>query len=89
MDQGSAGGRRHVRDERLPDHQFLVDAGRPAWIDAAATQFRQSRQLRRFRQFWRSAGSVGRRQQRRRRLGGPFVAHWNRFEHQFPEPVRQ
>jgi hypothetical protein len=41
MDQSSAGGRRDARDERLPDHQFLVDAGRFTGIDAAATQFRQ------------------------------------------------
>jgi hypothetical protein len=43
MDQGSAGGRRHARDERLPDHQFLVDAGRFAGVDAAAPEFRQFR----------------------------------------------
>jgi hypothetical protein len=46
MDKSSAGGRRDARDERLPDHQFHVDAGRLAGIDAAATQFRQFRQFR-------------------------------------------
>jgi hypothetical protein len=45
MDQSNAGGRPHARDERLPDHQFHLDAGRFAGIDAAASQFRQFRQF--------------------------------------------
>ncbi len=83
MGKVNAGSRRHAGDERLPDHQFQLDAGRPAGIDPAATQFGQ---LRRLWQFGRVFVTVGRQQWWRWR-GRPRLDHGIRVEFQLSQSV--
>jgi hypothetical protein len=81
MGKVNAGGRRNAGDERLPDHQFQLDAGRPAGIDPAVTQFGQ---LRRLWQFGRVFVTLG-RQQWWRWLRRPRRDHGIRVEFQLSQ----
>jgi hypothetical protein len=77
MGKVSAGGRRHAGDERLPDHQFQLDAGRPPGIYPAAAQFG------RLRWFFVAVG----RQQWRRWLARLHLDHGPRVEFQLSQSI--
>jgi hypothetical protein len=85
MGKANAGSRRDAGDERLPDDQFELDAGRPAGVDPAATQFGQ---LWRLRQSGRVFVTVGWQQWRRWR-GTPRLNLGIRVEFQLSQSVGQ
>jgi hypothetical protein len=83
MGKSSAGGRRDAGDERLPDHQFQLDAERHAGIDPTVTQFGQ------LWQFGRVFVTGGRQQRWRWRLRKPRVAQRIRVDLQLSQCVGQ